>query len=391
MRSPSGSASVPGRSVSGASGHPHGAGANRRPTTPRRPLSRPWPAAIDAKHDPSGKRLQRRRAWATALAEAINLPPADIDALRTAALLLDIGQLAVPDHILSKPGPLSVEEFHKIRIHPQVSADLIAGPPAAQGRRRVRALAPRALGWQGIPRRPGQGGHPGRRPRAGRGGQLRCAGERSALPGPPDARGRHRRPPRGGGQVAGPDARRALHHAPAVHRGHRRTRPPPTARSSRSCRLVARTSRCSRSPRRSRPASASKARPSCWRRSCAGSSRTRARSLYLYDAAERTFKAGVHRGHRSRHARRRPGGGRCRDVRAVAARAACRGQRRPAELHGRACRGGDAAALLDRLPALRRAERPGRRAGDLSRHARVLHAGRMPPARDGGAAGRARC
>jgi diguanylate cyclase (GGDEF)-like protein len=85
--------------------------------------------AIDAKHDPSGKRLWRRRAWGTALAEAINLPAADIDALRTAALLLDIGQLAVPDHILSKPGPLSVEEFHKIRIHPQVSADLIADLP----------------------------------------------------------------------------------------------------------------------------------------------------------------------------------------------------------------------------------------------------------------------
>lgn len=85
--------------------------------------------AIDAKHDPSGKRLQRRRAWATALAEAINLPPADIEALRMASLLLDIGQLAVPDHILSKPGPLTVEEFHKIRIHPQVSADLIVDLP----------------------------------------------------------------------------------------------------------------------------------------------------------------------------------------------------------------------------------------------------------------------
>jgi diguanylate cyclase (GGDEF)-like protein len=44
-------------------------------------------------------------------------------------LLLDIGQLAVPDHILFKPGPLSVEEFHKIRIHPQVSADLIENVP----------------------------------------------------------------------------------------------------------------------------------------------------------------------------------------------------------------------------------------------------------------------
>ncbi len=86
-------------------------------------------SAIDAKHDPSGKRLQRRRLYATALAEAVGLPPSEIESLRTAALLLDIGQLAVPDHILSKPGPLSVEEFHKIRIHPQVSADLIADVP----------------------------------------------------------------------------------------------------------------------------------------------------------------------------------------------------------------------------------------------------------------------
>ncbi len=85
--------------------------------------------AIDTKHDPSGRRLHRRRSWAVALAEASRLPSADVEALRTAALLIDVGQLAVPAHILSKPGPLSVEEFHKIRIHPQVSADLIAGLP----------------------------------------------------------------------------------------------------------------------------------------------------------------------------------------------------------------------------------------------------------------------
>ena len=86
-------------------------------------------SAIDAKNDPSGKRLQRRRAWAAALGEAIGLPPSDLEALRTASLLLDVGQLAVPDHILFKPGPLSVEEFHKIRIHPQVSAGLIETVP----------------------------------------------------------------------------------------------------------------------------------------------------------------------------------------------------------------------------------------------------------------------
>jgi len=86
-------------------------------------------SAIDAKHDPSGKRLERRRQYATALARAVGLPAGEVEALQTAALLLDIGQLAVPDHILAKPGPLSVEEFHKIRIHPQVSADLIGDVP----------------------------------------------------------------------------------------------------------------------------------------------------------------------------------------------------------------------------------------------------------------------
>src|SRR4029077_20135611 len=42
------------------------------------------------------------------------------------ALLHDIGKLAVPEHILSKPGPLTQEEFQKIRIHPEVGADNIA-------------------------------------------------------------------------------------------------------------------------------------------------------------------------------------------------------------------------------------------------------------------------
>jgi len=49
--------------------------------------------------------------------------------VKTAALLHDIGKLAVPEHILSKPGPLTQEEFQKIRIHPQVGAEIISGVP----------------------------------------------------------------------------------------------------------------------------------------------------------------------------------------------------------------------------------------------------------------------
>jgi diguanylate cyclase (GGDEF)-like protein len=85
--------------------------------------------AIDAKLDPSGRRLARRRACATAFARVLRMAEDDVSAVETASLLLDVGQLAVPDHILSKPGPLSVEEFHKIRIHPRVSADLLHGVP----------------------------------------------------------------------------------------------------------------------------------------------------------------------------------------------------------------------------------------------------------------------
>ncbi len=49
--------------------------------------------------------------------------------MKTAALLHDIGKLAVPEHILSKPGPLTQEEFQKIRIHPQVGAEIISAVP----------------------------------------------------------------------------------------------------------------------------------------------------------------------------------------------------------------------------------------------------------------------
>jgi diguanylate cyclase (GGDEF)-like protein len=53
----------------------------------------------------------------------------EIHGVRTAALLHDIGQLAVPDHILSKPGPLTHEEFDRIRTHPEVGAEIIAQVP----------------------------------------------------------------------------------------------------------------------------------------------------------------------------------------------------------------------------------------------------------------------
>ena len=53
----------------------------------------------------------------------------EIEGLKTAALLHDIGKLAVPEHILSKPGPLTPEEFQKVRAHPQIGADIVSAVP----------------------------------------------------------------------------------------------------------------------------------------------------------------------------------------------------------------------------------------------------------------------
>jgi diguanylate cyclase (GGDEF)-like protein/putative nucleotidyltransferase with HDIG domain len=85
--------------------------------------------AIDAKDQTTQSHIRRVQLYAARLAEAVNLSPSEIQGVKTAALLHDIGKLAVPEHILSKPGPLTQEEFQKIRIHPQVGAEIIAAVP----------------------------------------------------------------------------------------------------------------------------------------------------------------------------------------------------------------------------------------------------------------------
>jgi diguanylate cyclase (GGDEF)-like protein/putative nucleotidyltransferase with HDIG domain len=85
--------------------------------------------AIDAKDQNTQMHIRRVQLYAAGMAKAVGLSPAAIQGVKTAALLHDIGKLAVPEHILSKPGPLTQEEFQKIRIHPEVGAEIIAAVP----------------------------------------------------------------------------------------------------------------------------------------------------------------------------------------------------------------------------------------------------------------------
>ena len=81
--------------------------------------------AIEAKDHTTHKHLQRVRVFAVAIAQRLGLSEDEIEALRAAALLHDIGKLAVPEHIINKPGKLTPEEFEKMKIHPIVGSEIL--------------------------------------------------------------------------------------------------------------------------------------------------------------------------------------------------------------------------------------------------------------------------
>ncbi len=83
--------------------------------------------AIDAKDQITHGHIRRVQSYAIGLADRVGVKDASlIRAIEAAALLHDMGKLAVPEYILNKPGPLTPAEFDKMKLHSSVGADILS-------------------------------------------------------------------------------------------------------------------------------------------------------------------------------------------------------------------------------------------------------------------------
>lgn len=82
--------------------------------------------AVDARDQLGRGHVNRTQHFAVRMGEVLGLKKPELEALNTAALLHDIGKLAVPDHILNKPGELTPAELEKVKTHASVGASIIS-------------------------------------------------------------------------------------------------------------------------------------------------------------------------------------------------------------------------------------------------------------------------
>ncbi len=84
-------------------------------------------AALDLRDKETEGHSRRVTEYATVLARTMGLGGDAIDVIRQGALLHDVGKIGIPDNVLHKPGPLSVDEWALMRLHPQIGYNLLRG------------------------------------------------------------------------------------------------------------------------------------------------------------------------------------------------------------------------------------------------------------------------
>jgi len=83
--------------------------------------------AVDAKDQITHGHIRRVQVYTVELAKRLGVrDPLQLKAIEAAALLHDMGKLAIPEHILNKPGKLTTAEFDKMKRHAAIGADLLS-------------------------------------------------------------------------------------------------------------------------------------------------------------------------------------------------------------------------------------------------------------------------
>lgn len=83
--------------------------------------------AAEYRDDDTGEHTRRVGTWAGRLAQALGLPPADVELIERAAPLHDLGKIGLPDAVLLKPGRVTADEFRIIQGHTTIGARILSG------------------------------------------------------------------------------------------------------------------------------------------------------------------------------------------------------------------------------------------------------------------------
>lgn len=80
---------------------------------------------VDSKVCLSGQHSMKVAAWVLYVAQSLGFDATDAETVYWAAMLHDIGKVAVPNEVLSKNGPLTEEEWQLMRLHPRIGANIV--------------------------------------------------------------------------------------------------------------------------------------------------------------------------------------------------------------------------------------------------------------------------
>jgi HD-GYP domain-containing protein (c-di-GMP phosphodiesterase class II) len=81
--------------------------------------------ALEAKDPYTAGHAERVAGYASYIGTELGMSPTRLERLRFAALMHDVGKLVVPNHLLNKKGKLTAEEFAQVRLHEDVSVEIL--------------------------------------------------------------------------------------------------------------------------------------------------------------------------------------------------------------------------------------------------------------------------